>query len=713
MTIKQTFTIIYLTIVVLLVPTFAQQETHVGLPDGAIARLGKGGINVMRFSPDGTRLAVGSDIGVWLYDVSTGKEIPLPDKVVGQVNAVAFSHNGSILACGGYFNPIIQLWDIESGNELPQLSVPVMESIIGYKRDDGLIKIRSVIELSFTEDDTKLIGVGHDGKFIHWDLNSYKIESEYQKYSISEIKASALSQDGRTFLMGNRIGEITLWDTHTGSREAIISGHKPKFKFSKKRTGIRAVAFSADGNIFASGSEDLTVQLWHTERRNKSATLKGHKEWITALALSEDGNTVASGDTDGVVRVWHTHKKRLRAILDEHKNSITALAFSPDGKTFASGSADGTIQFWDSNSWKKRGTTVKGHTEWVKAIAFSPDNTTVSTAMYNNTVQKYDVHTGEPLSDFTAAQQNMTRMVTLSPDATLLACYPAEGNTVFNTREDWHTDSIYQAHGKNELWDLTTGKKLPPMIQSSGEMIHSSGEITFSPDSKKMAWHSSEYSKKWRPGILFGTYTHVEYNGIYIWNVRSGDKLTHFKPDFLSGVKPFAFSPDGNMLLTSGSRSFFELRLWDVDKPQNPIILTEGADAVAFSPDGALLATIRSYDIYIWDAVTGKKLRELAIREGDGAGGKALAFSPDGSILLVSKFVHVLPFCLDTVELFDVNTSEKLLSLPGHTETIETLVFSHDGKILASGSRDGTVLLWDWDTILTDVRLNNRRPNNR
>ena len=47
----------------------AQDNTKVGLPEGAIARLGKGGINIMRFSPDGTRLAVGTDIGVWLYDV--------------------------------------------------------------------------------------------------------------------------------------------------------------------------------------------------------------------------------------------------------------------------------------------------------------------------------------------------------------------------------------------------------------------------------------------------------------------------------------------------------------------------------------------------------------------------------------------------------------------------------------------------------------------
>ena len=54
---------------ILFLTSFAQDNTKVGLPEGAIARLGKGGINFMRFSPDGTRLAVGTDVGVWLYDV--------------------------------------------------------------------------------------------------------------------------------------------------------------------------------------------------------------------------------------------------------------------------------------------------------------------------------------------------------------------------------------------------------------------------------------------------------------------------------------------------------------------------------------------------------------------------------------------------------------------------------------------------------------------
>ena len=81
---------VFLLSTLLLLTSSAQDNTKIGLPEGAIARLGKGGINLMRFSPDGTRLIVGTDVGVWVYDVPDGKETLLFTEHIGQVNALAF-----------------------------------------------------------------------------------------------------------------------------------------------------------------------------------------------------------------------------------------------------------------------------------------------------------------------------------------------------------------------------------------------------------------------------------------------------------------------------------------------------------------------------------------------------------------------------------------------------------------------------------------------
>ena len=76
-----------------------------------------------------------------------------------------------------------------------------------------------------------------------------------------------------------------------------------------------------------------------------------------------------------------------------------------------------------------------------------------------------------------------------------------------------------------------------------------------------------------------------------------------------------------------------------------------------------------------------------------------LLFSPDGKFLLESRTTWLKYL----ITIWDVETGNDLETLSGHTKWIDTLVFSHDGKTLASGSSDGTILLWDWDKIIAKV----------
>ena len=99
-------TVFSLLIALFLVPTLnittsnAQDSPQWHLPDGARARLGKGSIHEIAYSPDGSRLAVGSSIGIWVYDANTGAEVALIGRHASVVSSVAFSPDGTTLATG-------------------------------------------------------------------------------------------------------------------------------------------------------------------------------------------------------------------------------------------------------------------------------------------------------------------------------------------------------------------------------------------------------------------------------------------------------------------------------------------------------------------------------------------------------------------------------------------------------------------------------------
>ena len=100
--------------------TSAQNYVHLGLPEGAKARLGKGLITDVQYSPDGSRLAVASSIGIWLYDAQTGEELAWLTGHTGWIESVLFSPDGETLASGSN-DETVRLWSVGTGASLRTL----------------------------------------------------------------------------------------------------------------------------------------------------------------------------------------------------------------------------------------------------------------------------------------------------------------------------------------------------------------------------------------------------------------------------------------------------------------------------------------------------------------------------------------------------------------------------------------------------------------
>lgn len=644
--------------VVLLPISFAQDNTIVGLPEGAIARLGKGGINIMRFSPDGTRLTVGTDIGVWLYDVPDAKETALFTQHNGQVNAIAFSTDGKILASGGFNNPIIQLWDLDTDSQLATLTLPE--------------EIQSISTLTFTKDNTILISLDQSGNINYWDVSTR--EKVLDIVTQLSYDAATVSKDGSTFATGDRNGIIRLWDAST-EHQFEAWGDNPEDQ------DVLALAFSSDKKILASGSEDKTVRLWDTEKRAKIATLEGHEASVTALAFSPDGKILATGDAGKVIKVWDVNTQREHATLTGHTNGISALTFTSDGKTLASGSYDGTIRFWNPDTGQEHLTLTTGHTEQIKAVAFAENGITLATAAFTGVVEVWNLKTTQELTTFTKAKNDLTGPFAFSHDATRFASRGGSGTIVFDS-----LGSGYRMRGPGrgniELWDVTTGEQILGLWQDiEGNVNPNALALAFSPDNKILA-------------------AGIPRQGIRAWDINTGAELFNFNAAEPFGRK-LVFSPNGSLLATHGTH--VQTRVWDVTTQRDitpPNVMN--ASALAFSPDGKTFAYGHPNGIVLSD-VTTTGIQERSRISNSRGFGSVLIFSPDGKILLDPKLTSWQPL----IQLWDVDTGNDLGTLSGHTESIEMLVFSHDGKTLASSSWDGTVLLWDWDKISAKIATDN------
>lgn len=302
--------------------------------------LSKGVITDMKYSPDGTQLAVATTKGLWIYDTSTHEKrwehlIGNDDTLVGIVT-IAFSPNSKLFASGE--KDKILLWNAKTGKRIQTIVAKYFTTTLAFSPNSKILVSNDVMGIRLWDVET-----GSE-RFISAPLEGHRW--------IPSILA--FSTDLSTLISASEDGTFRLWDVKTGNPLRVfevpfsnIPGGiylERNEDITERKYKVRAWAFNQDSKMLASGY--LEIRLWDTQTGRKLAFFNPD-DILFALAFSSDSKILASGSRN--VRLWDVETRRELSNRSTGEN-VFALAFSPKGKTLATAVMSGgnvSILLWD------------------------------------------------------------------------------------------------------------------------------------------------------------------------------------------------------------------------------------------------------------------------------------------------------------------------------------------------------------------------------
>lgn len=667
-------------------PVDGADITTWALPEGAIARLGRGSIsNNMAFSPNGTSLVVATAIGCWWYDLATTQPIALWETERGMVSAISFSRDGRWIATGNW-DGIVKVWDSQTLQCLTEIDVP--EHPVG--------KGKSIHRLVFSPDG-RYFAISGDhwsavyawhgdfSKPIAWytvdetpetasgagfpisfspDSNLLAYKSDYQVTSVLHVETGeniaefpnvyterlgyykfTFSPCGQYLAACNRKGTVHVWNIHTGTLEMAPTVY-----------GSIQVEphYMQDGALRVAGLYQNKVVIWDAAIGKKVDSFECRARVRRGAGFSADGRRFGIVSERGELHVWTDGFASTVVSLPGHILNTDSLVFSKDGSTLVSGTRGHTgILFWNIKERRiERVFPSLTNHDLPSSSAFSPCEKLLATSTRRETskvgvITIWNIVSGTQVVEL-VGHQKYVYVLGFSPTAEYLISVCPESIIV---------------------WDVLRWEKRHVF---SGNIDTIRATAVFHPDGKNFVTAS--------------------YDGrVLLWDVKCGKQLFSF--------------PTAKLLDTTLYKGKAEDIQRVIEQQESDSRSTRGTSGLTFSPCGTLLVGVMrdEGEIRVWDTRTSKTRMAILLPQSCQRQ-RALAFSPCGDYLASGAWWQEGQEKV-SIRLWKVNTGENIATFCGHATDIHDLAFSPDGTLLASASFDGTILLWDMKPYLQNETL--------